>query len=341
MANLWTDTGGATITTMIPSYYDSVWLKRLQKNLSYDKHGVQKPLPLNEGSSMIWHQMLNTGEGYALHETTPHEWSCVSTRKVSAAIVWRGDVRSVTTRVVATTINPMVKEMSDALGYGAALTRDSYIAEAIGFGSIASVGVADAASVALPSAYTHGFPLFEGNREEANWSVTALANGLFSAVPDIDHIARAVTHLKNMGARTFEDGTYHGIIHPTVAGKLRADSNFITWMANTNRAAMERGKLGIIENVMFEESQNAMTAAVLSSNWSGYVSSGTLYGTLIVGQGAYGVTKLRGEDARIQITKGPDKSDPHDLNTLISYKFAIAAKVLNPSAGVICTWLKV
>lgn len=339
--SVYSDSSGATITTMIGNYYDKVWLKRLQRNLSYDKHGVQKPIPRNEGDTIVWHQMVNVGEGHTLSETANEGYSAVSTRKVSATLAWRGFVAEVTTRVVATAVNPMVKEMADALGYSAALTRDSYIADVIGFGSAASTGVADAASVALPSAYTQGFPLYEGNRDTAYWSVQALANGLFSADPDLDHVSRAVTHLKNMGAMTFDDGTYHGIVHPTVSGKLRADSDFATWMSNTNRAAMERGRLGVVENVTFEESQNAMTVAVLASNWSGYVSGGTLYGTLIVGQGAYGVTKLRGEDAKIMITKGPDKSDPHDLHTLVSYKFAIASKILNPSAGVILTWLKV
>lgn len=102
---------------------------------------------------------------------------------------------------------------------------------------------------------------------------------------------------------------------------------------------MEKGRLGVVEQVMFEESSNAINEPVLTSNWSGFVSGGTLYGTLIVGKNAYGVTKLRGEDAKVNILRGADKHDPHNLYTYVSYKFAVAAKILNPSAGIILTTL--
>lgn len=336
---VYTDTGGATITTMIPDYYDHVFLERLMANLCYDKYGVQKPLPQKEGDGIVWHQMLNPGQGYTLNETVAAGTSCMSTRKVSATIVWKADLRDVTTRVEATAVCPVVRETANALGYGAALTKDAYIADVIGFGSAASTGVADAASVTLPSAYTQGFPLFEGNRASAYWAAVALHNGLFSTQGTIAHIRSAVTHLKKLDAMPYDDGNYRGIIHPTVSDHIRSDSNFATWMAYTNRSAMEKGRLGVIERVLFEESSQAMSVAVLSSTWSGFVSGGTLYGTLIVGRGAYGVTKLRGQDAKINIISGADKSDPHNLHTYVSYKIGMAAKILNPSAGVILTWL--
>jgi len=100
---------------------------------------------------------------------------------------------------------------------------------------------------------------------------------------------------------------------------------------------MERGKLGTIEGVTFEESSQAFTSPISTAAWSGAVSGGTVYGTLIFGKGAYGVTPLRGEDAKVEILTGADKSDPHNLHTYISYKFATGAVVVNPSAGIILT----
>jgi len=93
----------------------------------------------------------------------------------------------------------------------------------------------------------------------------------------------------------------------------------------------------VIERVDFEESSNAMTSSVLASAWStGYHSGGgTVYGTLIFGKGAYGVTKLGAKDAKINVTTGADKTDPLNQYTLIGYKLAMAAKILNPSAGII------
>ena len=336
---VYTDTGGATISTLIPAYYNRTWLERLQANLTFDKYGQQSPCPRGEGGQVVWHQLKTVGVGYTLDETTAAGTSAVSTRRVAASINWLGQLVDVTTRVEAEAVNPFVTEISDMMGYNAALTKDNFIADKIGFGSAASTGVVDAASVTLPSAYTQGFPLFDGNTESMYWSVTALQNGKFSSTPTIAHIRAAVVQLRNLDAMPFDDGLFRGIIHPYMSKYIRADSNFATWMAYTNRAAMERGRLGTVEDVMFEESSQALKSVVTTSNWSGYVSGGNLYGTLIVGKGAYGVSKLRGEDAKVNILTGADKSDPHNLHTYISYKMAVAAAVLNPSAGVILTTL--
>jgi hypothetical protein len=101
--------------------------------------------------------------------------------------------------------------------------------------------------------------------------------------------------------------------------------------------------LGVIEGVMFKESTRAFKEVLPASAWSnlGQLSTGgTLYGTLIFGQGAYGVTKLAGKDISItNIEPGKkDKTDPLGQYGLAGYLFPIAAKVLNPSAGVILSW---
>jgi len=338
---VYTDTGGATITTMIPSYYNKIWVERLEATLVFDKYGVKADIPRGEGGSIIWHALKSIGQGYTLNETVAAGTSAVSTRKVSAVPVWKAQLVDVTTRVEATAVNNVVKEVVAEMGYSAALTKDSDIADQIGFGSACSTGVANAASVTLPSIYTQGFPIYEGNTDTCYWAVKALQNGLFSSVPTVAHVRGAVAQLRTLNARPHSDGTYRGIISPKASKQIRASTDFVGWMAYTNRAAMERGKLGVIEDVMFEESSNAILEPVLASNWSGYVSAGDVHGILIFGKGAYGTTKIRGEDAKVNVLTGADKADPHNLHTYISYKFAHASKILNPSAGIILSWLVV
>lgn len=338
-----TDASGATISTMIGNYYDHTFLERLEANLVYDKYGVQKPLPENQGDTIVWHALLNPSAGYSLADGTIPGASAVSARKVSATINWFADLRSVTDRVVATAVCPVVEETVQAMGYGAALTLDNIIADKVGFGSAASTGLSlGAASVALPSVFSNGFPVIEGNSNIVKWPAATggfavvMNNGYFSTLPAISHIRRAVTQLKRMNAMPFDDGNYRGIIDPTVSDAIRSDSNFATWMAYTNRAAMEKGQLGVIEKVLFDESSNAATVPVLASTWSGFVSGGgTLHGTIIIGKGAYGVTKMGGKDAKVSVVSGPDKSDPLNQVTYIGYKLGVAAHILNPSAGVL------
>jgi N4-gp56 family major capsid protein len=339
-----TDASGATISTMIGNYYDHTFLERLEANLVYDKYGVQKPLPENQGDTIVWHQLLNPAAGTVLTDGVTMGASAVSARKVSATITWVADLKSVTDRVVATAVCPVVEETVQALGYGAALTLDNFISDKIGFGSVASTGLGTSVgSGALPSVYTMGFPVLEGESNTISWATTptvggyacAMKNGLFSTAPSIKHIRRAVTQLKKMNAMPFDDGNYRGIIGPVVSDYIRGDTNFATWMAYTNRAAMEKGQLGVIEKVLFDETSNDANVAVSAANWSGATSGGGyLRGTIIFGKGAYGVTKMGGKDAKVSVVSGPDKSDPLNQVTYIGYKIGVAAHILNPSAGV-------
>jgi N4-gp56 family major capsid protein len=340
---LTTDTG---IAGMVGNYYDHVFLERLEANLVYDKYGEQRPLPENQGNTIVWHRLNNPIAGTVLGEGSTPGASVVSATKVSATLVFYGDLRSISDQVTNTAVCPVVEETVQALGYGAALTKDNIIADKIGYGSAASTGVTDSTSTKIPSVWSQGFPVYEGNSGTAYWPSSGLATGLivgyFSTIATIGHIRKCVTHLKGLNAIPFADNLYKGVIHPLVSDHIRQDTTFPTWMAYNNLQAMTKGKLGVIERVDFEESSNAINVAVLASAWStGYTSGGgTLYGTLIFGKGAYGVTKLGAKDARIQVTTGADKTDPLNQYTLVGYKLAMASKVLNPSSGVILTWFK-
>lgn len=337
----------ATITTMIGTYYDKVFLERLEQNLVYDKWGEQRPLPENSGGTIMWHQLLNPSVGYTLGDGSIPAASAVSTRRVSAVPIQYADLKSISDQVDRTAVNPVVDETVKALGYGAALTKDTLVGQQIGFQGDASTGVTGAASATVPSVNSQGFPVIDGNTGTVYWptgtngTAGPMTGGAFSSIGQISHVRKSVTHLKNMAAMVFEDGNYRGIIDPVVSDQIRSDTTFPTWMAYTNRAsALDKGRLGVIERVMFEETPNAFTTGVRASAWNnGTVSAGgTLYGTLIFGRQAYGVSKLGGKDAKVIITTGPDKADPLGQMTTVGYKLYMAAKVLNPSAGVILTW---
>lgn len=339
-STLTTDAG---ITGMVGNYYDHVFLERLEANLVYDKYGEQRPLPENQGNTVVWHRLNNPVAGTILTEASSPGASVVSATKVSATLVFYGDLRSVSDQVTATAVCPVVEETVQALGYGAALTKDNIIGQSIGFGSTTSLGATNAASTRIPSLFSQGFPLMDGNTNTVTWPTSGIVSpwlgGTYSVNPTIGQIRQCVTQLKTLNAIPFENNLYKGIIHPIESDFVRRDTTFPTWMAYNNLQAMTKGKLGVIERVDFEESSNAFTTSVVASAWSlGYFSGGgTVYGTLIFGKGAYGVTKLGAKDAKINVTTGADKTDPLNQYTLIGYKLAMAAKILNPSAGVILT----
>ena len=345
--------GDAGITSLLPSYFKRKWLIRHEATLVYDEWGQQEPIPQGEGRTVVWHQFLNLSEGYTVGEGSPPAASSFSTRKVSATLIEKAQLRSYSNVVHDSAICPVVSELMDALGYNGALTKDSFIATSIGFGSAMTVGVTGAASAFHPSIYSQGFPVYSADSDTAYWppagggaiiGMTTLVVGTLSSVPTIAHVRKASVALENMDAMRFEDNNWRGIISPTVSAKIRSDSLWPTWNAFSNRVgALSKGMLGVIEGILFKESTRAMTETLTASAWSniGQLSTGgVMYGTLIFGQGAYGVTKLAGKDVNItSIEPGKkDKNDPLGQYGVAGYLFPIAAKVLNPSAGVIYSW---
>ncbi len=345
-----TTAADVTIAGMIGIYYDKVFLKRLEANLIYDKWGEQRPIPKNSGQTIVWHQLQNATVGYDLTDGDTPAASAVSARKVSAVLSWKADLKSITDQVDLTAVCPVVKETVDMMGYTGALTLDNYVGLQIGFGNSAlTTGTAmSAASATYGSIYSQGFPIYEGNGGIAYWPnsstniATALTNavvGQISIAATIDHIRRTVTHLKGLNVMPMDDGMFRGVIDPAISDQLRQDADFATWMQFKYPEKMTRGELGIIENVRFQESTTAIRASVVASAWSAQalVAGGIVYGTLIFGRQAYGVTKLASKDVEVNLlpTTQKDKSDPLGQRALVSYKLPIASKILNPSCGAI------
>lgn len=342
---------GATVAGLLPNYWKKKWLIRHEAKLAYDEWGQQEPIPMGNGRTVIWNQMLNPSEGYTVGEGAPPAASAFSARKVSATLVQKAWLQSSSDVIDNSSVCPVVDELVAAQGYSGALTKDRFISDKIGFGSAMSTGCADAASAFFPSVFSQGFPVYEANDDTLYWpdsnnKAAAMQAGRFSTQPDISQIRNARTALTNLMAVEFEDGNYRGIIHPTVSAKVRSDSLWPTWNAYSNRVgALSKANLGVIEGVLFRESQEAMKKTLVASAWSniGYISGGgTLYGTLIFGKGAYGVTKLAGKDVTVTVipTKEKSKSDPLGQVGYVGYLFDVAAKVLNPSAGLIWAWFK-
>ncbi len=329
----------SSLSTLMKTYYDKLFLERLTPNLRYEQFAQMKNLPNNEGKTVLWNAYKNLGVGYDLTEFTVPGLSAMSTRSVSATLTQKGYVIGISDLFDMTAISQPVKDAVALLTDSAALTVDSYYAEEIGFGSAASTGVTGAASATYLSARTQGFPLLINNT--LSWTVTALANTnnpSLSAI-GVSRIRRAVTQLRNMNAKPMDDGYFLGIIHPQMADTIQQDTSWATWNQYLQNAeAAYKGEIGKVAGVRFVESTNAITKAVLASAWSAgaseFSAGGTLYGTLIFGKGAYGGVSMDG-GAKISVVDfKADKADPIGQYGTAAYKITMAAKILNPSAGV-------
>ena len=337
--------GAATTTSslsgLMKTFYDRMLLERLVPQFRYDQFATKKNLPRNEGKIILWNRLTNLGSGYPLTELDVPGISAMSASQVSATLNQLGNLLGISDLFNMTSISKPVTDAIELLSDSAALAIDSFYKEEIGFGSAASTGVVAAASVTYPSARTMGFPLLSNSViNAASWTKVPLALNEFSTAICIDRLRTAVTHLRNMNARPFDDGYYVGIIHPTMADKLMQDTNWASWNQYTNPNAMYKGEIGKVMGIRFVDSTNAMTTPVKASAWSApaFSAGGTLYGTLVFGKGAYaGVNMEAGNGVNTYIVPNDkaDKADPLAQYGTVGYKITIAARVLNASCGII------
>ena len=94
-------------------------------------------------------------------------------------------------------------------------------------------------------------------------------------------IRKGVTKLRSLDAPTI-DGTYFlAVLHPFVEGDLRAESGgaYIEFSKYTTPDKLFKGEIGVMHGARF----------VISSNVQTFTSTTTVYPSLLMGKGAYGV----------------------------------------------------
>jgi N4-gp56 family major capsid protein len=102
-----------------------------------------------------------------------------------------------------------------------------------------------------------------------------------------DDIRKAVRALKIQNAPKI-NGSYVAIVHPDVAYDIMSDPKWVNVKTYSDPDGMYEGEIGKIEGVRFVETTEAKVYKDAGA------SSRDVYGTLILGANAYGVTEVTG-----------------------------------------------
>lgn len=134
----------------------------------------------------------------------------------------------------------------------------------------------------------------------------------------------AATKLKSLDAHTF-DGYYVAIAHPLVSGDLKAESNgaWIEFSKYTTPEKLFKGEIGALFGVRIVESSNVQS----------FASTVTVYPTMVMGKGAYGVADFSSAEV-LYSPLGASKSDPLAQRATVGAKVFFAAKRLQEDAMV-------
>ncbi len=134
-------------------------------------------------------------------------------------------------------------------------------------------------------------------------------------------LRRAQIKLRAANAPDF-DGYYVAVMHPLVAGDLRAETNgeYIEFAKYATPDRLFAGEVGAIHGVRVVESANVAS----------FSSTVTVYPTLVVGRGAYGVTQWGSLEAVYKPLGSGE--DPLNQKATIGVKIDFAAKRLQEDA---------
>lgn len=353
MADILTST--TNLSNLVPTYYSKRLLERLEPNCRAYELAEKRTIPANAGKVILWNRYLQLDDGLALTEGTVPGPSSMSTETVSATLVQYGNLVKITDMVDLTAISKVVRDTVDVLADNAARTIDKYILNTVGW-YMSAVGALNGAS---STAFSYQFPMaysktsgnLDGERGFAvNMSLCIASDTIVSMPMNVSAIRQVVTNLRKRSVSPFEDGFYRSIIHPNMIHALRTDTQWASWNQYQRPEKMERGLMGEVEGVKFYDDPNMSSfnisgASILgTANVSNLIGSsfGRVFGTLIFGKGAYAVTELEGAGTGENATKvytvpreAPDKADPLQQFSYVGYKATLAAKILNPSCGII------
>lgn len=298
-------------------------LETLDPETRFYQFAVKKPLPIGEGTSVIWNRPRRLGFGQKIAAGQKPSANALSTIKVSALIETYGGFTVLDDTVVLTSITNTLDMATQELAKQAAETIDRVIAHSIIF-----FDDPDTATSAVHVAKTSASLVISTNNLVGNTYSNVLI-----AVSDI---RRCVAELRRKNVPTADGQNYVGIIHPVVSEDLRSDATWQNWHQYTTPEYLYQGEIGRVEGCRFVETSFAPVSAG-SGDGNAISATGTsamAYGTVIFGRNFYGATELDG-GIKTYLVEGASKSDPLNSTTTYAWKAKFTAKVLNVSSGLV------
>lgn len=220
------------------------------------------------------------------------------------------DYVTLTDKLVFTTLDPVLAETAELLGTQYADTIDQLTRNILAAGTTIQYASTATARNEVSSA-------MKITKAEVQEAVRTLK----------ENIARKITSQVNpsTGFNTSPlPPCFIGIVHPRTTYDLKNIAGFVRVEEYGQKAAME-GEVGTLDEVRFIETTNAKKFA------SAGAGSIDVYGTLIIGADAYGITRISGEAIKniIKPLGSAGSADPLNQRQTSGWKATFVAKILN------------
>lgn len=302
------------ISAEVNAFYNRTLLDRAVALFIHTMFAQVKDLPKNAGTEVIKFRRYGnlSAATTALTEGTTPSGSALSVTDITATVAQYGDFVTVTDVVDYSSQDMVLMEAAEILGDQAGDTLDQLTRDVIAAGTSVS---------------------YSGSGNTATADVAA------GDVIDLNDIKDAVKTLKNNNAKRVTrmvdpstgyntapvDAAYVGIVHPNITYTLKTLAGWTPVEQYGSKTTLLPGEVGKIEEVRFVETTNSK---VFTGEGTGSID---VYGTIILGMNAYGISRISGEAMKniVKPLGSAGTADPLDQRATSGWKATFVAKILN------------
>ena len=286
------------LTPEMKTFYDMTLIDEASANLVHDQFGQKRPIPKNGGKTIEFRKFAPLAKALTpLTEGVTPDGKSLTVTAITATVAQYGDYITQSDVLELTSLDNTILEATKLLGRQAGATLDTVVRNVLHSGTNVTYC------------------------EKADGTEVTTRGGLDNTCQlTVKTIQKVVAKLRGQNAPTI-GGKYVAIIHPYVAYDLMRDPEWIDAHKYTNATNLYEGEIGEIAGVRFVQTTEAK------------VYEGGVFGTLVFGEGAYGVTEITGGGLQTIVKQkgSAGTADPLDQRSSIGWKAIKTAELLIPN----------
>ena len=288
------------LSAEMKTFYDMTLIDEAQAALVHDQFGQKRPIPKNGGKTIEFRKFAALAKATTpLTEGVTPDGKGLTVSTITATVNQYGDYITQSDVLELTSLDNTILEATKLLGRQAGLTLDTIVRNVLQSGT----------NVTYCPKVANG----------AETAVTSRANLDNTCQLTVKVIQQVVAKLRAQNAPTI-GGKYVAIIHPYVAYDLMRDPEWIDAHKYAKPDNLYEGEIGEVAGVRFVQTSEAK------------IYDGGVFGTLIFGEGAYGVTEITGGGLQTIVKQkgSAGTADPLDQRSSVGWKAIKTAELLIP-----------
>jgi len=288
------------LSAEMKTFYDMTLIDEAQAALVHDQFGQKRPIPKNGGKTIEFRKFAALTKALTpLTEGVTPDGKGLTVSTITATVNQYGDYITQSDVLELTSLDNTILEATKLLGRQAGLTLDTIVRNVMQSGTNVTY-----------------CPKVADGVETAVTSRAALDNTCQLTVKVLQQV---VAKLRAQNAPTI-GGKYVAIIHPYVAYDLMRDPEWIDAHKYAKPDNLYEGEIGEVAGVRFVQTSEAK------------IYEGGVFGTLVFGEGAYGVTEITGGGLQTIVKQkgSAGTADPLDQRSSVGWKAIKTAELLIP-----------